>query len=132
MIDISNEVFSAVSNEVRARHEGIAVVGENISQPAKLPCVAMDETLNIVAEPDFGTSEKFSDVTYRVQVFAASETGKRAQAREIFATVCDVMSGLNLVRKTYTTTPELYNASIYQITGTFEGRVRSDGMIFKR
>lgn len=132
MIDISNEVFSAVANEVKAKHADTTVMGENVSQPASFPCVAMDETLNIPAELDFGGSEKYSAITYRVQVFSNSEAGKRATAREIFKTVCGVMARLGLVRKTYTPTPDVYNADIYQITGTFEGVVRQDGMIFKR
>jgi len=39
---------------------------------------------------------------------------------------------MNLIRKTYTTTPDVYNSSIYQITATFEAEIRSDGMIFRR
>lgn len=131
MIDYSNEVFTAIGNAVRAEHANVAIVGENIRQPSSFPCVAMDETYNVPSQLSSSDAEEYAAVTYRVQVFATGE-GKRSQAREIFATVAKTCHGLNLVRKTYTPTPDLYNSSIYQISATFEADIRSDGMIFRR
>lgn len=132
MIDYSNEIFTALATPLRTKFEGITIVGESVSQPASFPCVTVDETNNITAHRDSAERERYSDVTYRVQVFSNAETGKRAEAREIFKEVSNIMYGLNLTRKTYTTTPDVYNASVYQITATFEGTVREDGMIFRR
>lgn len=131
MIDVANEVFTAVASAIREQHPTAAVVGENVKMPASFPCVAMDETYNVSAHADSSNEDKFSAVTYRVQVFSTGE-GKRGQARTIFKTVSDAFRGLNLIRKTYTTTPDVYNSSVYQITATFEGHVRQDGMIFRR
>lgn len=132
MIDYSNEVFTAIGNAVRAKHgNDIAITGENVSKPASFPCVAMDETYNVPSQLSSSNAEEYAAVTYRVQVFASGE-GKRANAREIFATVADTCCGLNLIRKTYTTTPDMYNSNIYQISATFEADIRRDGMIFRR
>ena len=132
MIDFSNEVFTAIGNAVRAEHgNDIAIVGENISQPAAFPCVAMDETYNVPSQLSSSNAEEYAAVTYRVQVFASGE-GKRAKARKIFATVADTCYKLNLMRKTYAPTPDMYNSSIYQISATFEADIRRDGMIFRR
>lgn len=131
MIDVSNEIFNTVATAVRAKHSTIAVIGENVSTPASFPCVAMDETYNVPSQLDTSNTEKYAAVTYRVQVFCTGDA-KRANAREIFATVAETCHGLNLMRKSYTTTPDVYNSSVYQISATFEADVRHDGMIFRR
>lgn len=131
MIDVSNEIFNVVATAVRAEHSPVTVIPENTSLPASFPCVAMDETYNVDSQNDSSGEAKFAAVTYRVQVFCNGD-GKRANARAIFGTVADTMRSFNLMRKTYTTTPDVYNSSIYQITATFEADVRHDGMIFRR
>ena len=132
MIDFSNEIFTALATPLRAKFEGVTIVGESVSQPAAFPCVTVDETNNITAHRDSAERERYSDVTYRVQVFSNAATGKRAEARAIFKEVCDIMYGLNLMRKTYSTTPDIYNAAVYKISATFEGTIREDGTIFRR
>ncbi len=132
MIDYSNEVFTAIGNAVRAKYgNDIAIVGENVSQPAVLPCVAMDETYNVPSQLSSSDAEEYAAVTYRIQVFASGE-GKRSKAREIFSVVAETCHSLNLMRKTYSPTPDVYNSSIYQISATFEADIRHDGMIFRR
>ena len=131
MIDVSNEIFTALATAIRNAHSPIQVIGESISVPAVFPCVAIDEIYNVPSHLDTSGKESYNAVTYRIQVFASGDN-KRAVAREIFKTVADACWGLNLVRKTYTTTPDVYNSSIYQISATFEADVRHDGMIFRR
>lgn len=131
MIDVSNEIFTALANRIREEHNPVSVVGENVRFPSNFPCVTIDETYNVPSQLDTSETEPFAEVTYRVQVFCTGE-GKRAQARKIFATVSDACFGMNLIRKTYTTTPDVYNSSVYQITATFEAEVRRDGTIFRR
>lgn len=131
MIDVSHEVFTAIATPVREKHSPVQVIGENVNVPAQFPCVAIDEIYNVPSQLDTSDRETFNAVTYRVQVFCTGDN-KRAQAREIFKTVSDVCWGLNLVRKTYTTTPTVYNSNIYCISATFEADVREDGMIFRR
>ena len=131
MIDVSNEIFTALATAIRNSHSPIQVIGESISVPAVFPCVAIDEIYNVPSHLDTSNRETYNAVTYRVQVFASGDN-KRAAAREIFKTVAETCWGLNLMRKTYTTTPDVYNSSIYQISATFEADVRHDGMIFRR
>lgn len=131
MIDVSHEIFTAIATAVREKHTPVQVIGESVRVPAQFPCVAIDEIYNVPSHLDTSGKETYNAVTYRVQVFCTGDN-KRAKAREIFATVADVCWGLNLVRKTYTTTPDVYNSNVYQISATFEADVRHDGMIFRR
>ena len=131
MIDVSHEILTAIATQVRSAHSPVTVIGESISVPAQFPCVAIDEVYNVPSHLDTSQQETYNAVTYRVQVFCTGDD-KRAQARAIFKTVADVCWDLNLMRKTYTTLPDVYNSSIYQITATFEADIRHDGMIFRR
>jgi hypothetical protein len=132
MIDYSNPIFNRIAQKVWEVHgKEVRVIGEYVDIPKEFPCVAIDETYNIPTEIDSG-KQKYAAVTYRVQVFSNKRSGKRAEAREIYSTVADEMYDINLMGKTYTTTPDVYNANIYQIRGTFEGVIREDGMIFRR
>lgn len=132
MIDYSNEIFTRIANAVWAKHgKDAQVIGEYVATPKRFPCVTVDEMLNIPSQKD-NQKEKYVDVTYRVQVFSNKERGKRAEARQIFQTVSDVMYELNLMGKTYTPLPEVYNSEIYQIKATFEATIKDDGTIYRR
>ena len=131
MIDKSHEIFTAIAAPVREKHSPVTVIGESVKVPAQFPCVAIDEIYNVPSQLDTSERETYDAVTYRVQVFC-NGANKRAQAREIFKTVSDVCWGINLIRKTYTTTPDIYNSDVYCISATFEADIREDGMIFRR
>ena len=134
MIDIVNEVFNTVAITVREAHSGITVIGEYTRQPSKFPCVTLDETQNVTVESleDSSYVERYSGLTYRLQVFSNKAGGKKAEARSIFATADKVMLGLGFRRITYTTTPEIYESTIYSIVATYEAIVDASGVIYKR
>ena len=105
MIDFSNEIFDTVAKDLRSAYAGIKVVGEYVTAPTAFPTVTIDETQNVPAHLDSATSSKYARVTYRVQVFSNLKTGKRRQAREIYARLDDVLQGMGLFAVSYTTTP---------------------------
>ena len=131
MIDVSNEIFNAVATDLRSAYEGIKVVGEYVSSPTHFPTVTIDETGNVPTHLDSASSNKYARVTYRVQVFSNLKSGKRRQAREIYAYLDGVLQGLGLFAATYTTTPAIYNSEVYCITATYEAVVDRNGAIFR-
>ena len=134
MIDYLNEIFNTLATTVRDAHSGVTVTGEYTRQPSKFPTVSLDETENVTvgALEDSSAAEKFSGLTYRLQVFSNKQSGKKAEARAIFATADKVMLGLGFRRVTYTTTPEIYESTIYSITATYEAVVDIYGVLYKR
>jgi hypothetical protein len=130
LIDYSNEIFNAVALDLRSAYERIKVVGEYVASPTVFPTVTVDEISNVPAHMDSATLPKFAKVVYRVQIFC-NGIGKRAKAREIYGTVAKRLSLLGLVGVTYTTTPAIYNSEVYCITGTFQGVVDRDGMVYR-
>ena len=134
MIDYQSEIFTKVATTVRATHEGTTVTGEYTRSPSKFPTVTLDETENVTVASliDSSREDKYSGLTYRLQVFSNKTGGKKAEARSIFATADKVMLGLGFQRITYTTTPEIYDSTIYSITATYEAIVDANGVIYKR
>ena len=133
MIDIVNEVFDTVAKRVRATHRGVKVKGEYIRMPSEFPTVTLDEITNTVVGrlEDSSREEKYAHVTYRLQVFSNKKNGKKSEAREIFATADMVMRELGFRRVTYTTTPEMYESTMYSITATYEAIVSADGVTYR-
>ena len=134
MIDFLNEIFTNVATSVRTAHPGATITGEYTRQPSKFPTVTLDETENLTAAElvDSSDEEKFSALTYRLQVFSNKQSGKKAEARAIFSTADKVMLNLGFRRVTYTTTPEIYESTIYSITATYEAIAHANGVIYKR
>ena len=134
MIDCQNEIFTSVATAVRSAHAGTTVTGEYTRSPSKFPAVTVDEIENVTVPElvDSSKEEKYCGLTYRLQVFSNKTAGKKAEARDIFATADIVMLGLGFRRITYSTTPEIYDSTIYSITATYEAVVDANGVIYSR
>lgn len=134
MLDFNNEIFTTVANSVRVNHTGTTVTGEYARTPSKFPSVTLDETSNVMVGwlEDSSGEEKFAGVTYRLQVFSNNQSRKKAEAREIFATADAEMRRLGFRRVSFTTTPEIYESTIYQITATYEAVISAAGYVYKR
>lgn len=134
MIDHSNEVFTTVAKRIRNTHPGTTVTGEYIRQPSKFPTVTLDEFQNVMVDrlEDSSNEERYAGVAYRLQVFSNKRNGKRAEARTIFATADAELRRMGFRRVTYTTTPEIYESTVYCITATYEAVVDTAGCVYKR
>jgi hypothetical protein len=134
MIDLNNEVFTNVAKAVRDNHVGTTVVGENTRKPSKFPTVTIDESENVMVDrlEDSSKEEKFAGVTYRLQVFSNKQSGKKVEVRAIFATADAEMRRMGFQRVTFTTTPEIYESTVYQITATYEAVVSAAGYVYER
>lgn len=134
MNDFENEIFTDVATDLRAKHSGVIVKGEYVRTPADFPMVAISEYENIMVDAlmDSFQAEKYSGVSYRLQVFSNKVGGKKAEAKAIFATADAKIRSMGFRRRTYTTTPEIYDSTIYSIAATYEAIVDTNGVIYKR
>ncbi len=134
MIDFSNETFTTVATAVRNTHPGTTVVSEYTRKPSQFPAVTVEEIGNVMVDhlEDSSNEERFAGVTYRIQVFSNKQSGKRTEARAIFATVDAELRRLGFRRVTYTTIPEIYESTIYNINATYEAVVSTAGYVYKR
>lgn len=131
MIDVSNEIFNTLAENLRFEYEDIQVKGEYDPNPARFPCVTVDEVSNIPTHLDSAEKNKYASVLYRVQIFSNKSVGKRAEARAIYKTVDETFMSLGLFAKSYTSTPTIYNAEIYSITATFGGIIAENGLVYR-
>lgn len=134
MLDFQNEIFTTVATVVRSKHTGTTVTGEYTRSPSKFPNVTLDEIENVTVSSlvDSSEKEKYSGLGYRLQVFSNKTGGKKSEARAIFATADAEMLGMGFRRISYSTTPEIYDSTIYCITATYEAIVDVNGVIYKR
>lgn len=134
MIDYLNEIFGNLAQAVRTVHYDATVTGEYTRKPSKFPTVTLDEIENIAIDrlEDSSDTERYSGLGYRLQVFSNKQSGKKAEARAIFLTADAEMRRMGFRRITYTTTPEIYESTIYSITATYEAVVDIHGVVYKR
>lgn len=134
MIDYQNEIFTTVATAVRSTHTGVTVTGEYTRSPSTFPTVTLDEVENVTVGSlvDSSDEEKYSGLGYRLQVFSNKTGGKKSEARAIFATADKEMRGMGFRRITYSTTPEIYDSTIYSIMATYEAVIDVNGVIYKR
>ena len=134
MIDFENEIFTAVATAVRSAHPGTTIKSEYVRSPASFPTVALSETDNINVDSlmDSSGAEKYAGLGYRLQVFSNKEGGKKTEAKAIFKTADEILCGMGFRRRTYTTTPEIYNSTIFSIMATYEAIADTNGVLYKR
>lgn len=134
MIDYENEIFTAVATDLREKHKGVVVKGEYVRSPAEFPMAALSESENVMVDNlmDSSGEEKYAGLGYRLQVFSNKVGGKKAEAKAIFATADKNLRGMGFRRKSYTTTPEIYNSTIFSITATYEAIVDTNGVTYRR
>ena len=134
MIDLENEIFTAVARAVRTSHAGTSIKSEYVRSPATFPTVALSEidNVNVDALIDSSREEKYAGLGYRLQVFSNKESGKKSEAKAIFKTADEILCGMGFRRRTYSTTPEIYNSTIFSITATYEAIADVNGVIYKR
>ena len=134
MIDYENEIFTAVATAVRSKHPGTTVKSEYVRSPAHFPTVAFSEidNVNVDALMDSSGEEKYAGLGYRLQVFSNTENGRKTEAKTIFKTADEVICGMGFRRRTYSTTPEFYNSTIFSITATYEAIASVDGVLYRR
>lgn len=134
MNDFINEIFTNVATVVRDDHPGTNVSGEYVRKPSKFPAVTLDEIENVMIGNlmDSSHKENYSGVTLRLQVFSNKKNGKKAEARAIFQTADAALYQMGFRRAAYTTTPEIYDSTIYSVTATYEGVISAAGYVYKR
>lgn len=134
MIDFENEIFTSVATQVKKKHPGAKVKGEYVRSPAEFPMVAVSEYENVGVDNliDSSQKEKYAGLGYRLQVFSNRASGKKAEAKAIFKTADEQLRGMGFRRRTYSTTPEIYDSTIFSIVATYEAIMDANGVVYRR
>ena len=133
MIDVENQVYTAVATALRTAHDGIGVSGVENYAPTKFPFVSFVEADNYsdLATRDSASSENHVNVMYEVNIFSNKKDGKKAEAKAIEATIDGVMDGLNF-SKTSSTPINEGDGSRYRKVVRYVAVVSKNNVIYRR
>lgn len=131
MIDVENDVFTAVATALRSAHSGIYVVGEYVPAPKTFPAVSIVEADNRVLER-YRTEniENAVSVMYEVNIYSNKSSGKKTEAKAIAATVDDAFTSLGFTRTMRNQIANLNDATIYRIVCRYEAIVDKDLWVY--
>ena len=131
MVDLENDIFTAVAEALRASHTGINVTPEYINAPSSFPSVSIVEANNYVV-PSARTLniENAVNVMYEVNVYSNKASGKKAEAKDIAATLDEKFAEIGFTRTMMSRVPNYNDASIYRIVCRYEAIIDKDFWIY--
>ena len=127
MIDIENQVFTPIAQEIRSQFSGAFVTGEYVKAPARFPHVSIVEQDNYmsIGHADTGSAEKYSTIMYEVNVYSNRQSGKKTECKQIMAVIDHMMYARNFTRLSLVPVPNMEDSTIYRLTARY--RAETDG-----
>lgn len=134
MIDIENELFTAVAAEVRKKFPGAYLTGEQKASPSKFPCVSIIETGNVTYErtADSASNENHVIVTYEINIYSNKTEGKKMECKAIQKVVDERMLGFGFGRIMSEPVPNLIDSTVYRVLSRYRGIVDKNKIIYGR
>jgi methyltransferase-like protein len=132
MIDIENEVIDTVMKAVQTAHTTVKVYSENPERTNTLPCVTIEQVDNSVY-PDTMTSgnvENHAMISFDINIYTSSATGKKQEAKSIAKTIDTSMAGLGLVRTFSGVLPNIVDLNVYRLNMKYSAVVSQDKHTF--
>lgn len=132
MVNKRNEVFTRVKNSVIALYPSVDVSSEYIVTPKSLPHVSIEMTDNYSPRERETNSlvEKYSVMTFTVNVYSNKASGKMEECYSIMNAVDTAMRNMNARRLSLSPVPNLENASLGRLTARYQ--VEADNEYFYR
>jgi len=135
MINCENEVFSTVSQAVRAQYANAFMTSEPVASPSKFPCVVLREMDNSTYQRTLDSSgtENHAQLMYQAEVYSNLSTGKKSQCRAIMALIDEEMQKLGFLR-IGCGPMEMPNANqtIYRVVARYRGTISKDLIMYRR
>lgn len=133
LADIENIIFTKIATRLRLEVEGIFVVGESQSVPARFPCVTLMEADNYVYEKSQTAQiENHANLMYEVNTYSNLGSGKKAQCKKIVQIIDDEMAQMGLTRITKQTVPNLEDATICRMIARYRGVQDKENRIYQK
>lgn len=132
MIDYQSKIYTFVATSIKAAHPDTKVSSEYTRSRSETKCVTCEEIENTDVQSlnDSSRQEGYARLKYRIQAYSSAQKGKKAEARAIFSTADKAIKQLGFIRKTYATTPDLYESTGCEIIATYEAVISADGVIY--
>ena len=133
MVDIENEIFNAVSKQLRAMYKNIFITGEYVKAPPSFPCVSIVEMDNQAYRRTRSTDcvENHAQVMYRINIYSNKVSGKKAECKAILSIVDDVFSGLGFNRMGASPIQNENDATIYRMVAQYRAVISTSKKIYR-
>ena len=132
MIDIENDVFTAVAEAIRERFQNVFISSEYVETPARFPAVTIMEADNrVLYSMRTLNIENAISSMIEINIYSNRSSGKKAEAKEIAAVADEVMSSIGYTRTFREQIPNLNDATIYRIVCRYEAVVDKDLWIYQ-
>ncbi len=134
MIDEEIAIFDAVARDVADVSPGAYVSSQHVSAPPQFPAVSVVESSNTEYErcADSSGRERYSAVTYTVNVYSASRGDPKGECRAIVSAINRRMRSLNFTRTYCGPVDNAADPSIYRIVARYTGVVDEHGLTYGR
>lgn len=132
MIDLENDIFTAVATALRTEYPNINVYGEYVEIPAGFPCVTIVEADNrIYEEMRTLNIENAVRVMYEMNVYSNKAAGKKSEAKAITTTADEVFASIGFTRTFREQIPNLKDSTIYRIVCRYEAVIDKNFWIYQ-
>lgn len=127
MIDVEQEVFNAVYDDVAPLCAKNGFRGVHTPSPTAFPTVTLFEIDNRI-DRDRNSNSSFEDyavLVYEAHVYATT----KAKCRSVFAALDEALAIYNFNRFSGAYTPNLPNSQVHEYVARYQVRVSNDGCL---
>lgn len=132
MIDISNELYTLLVNELALYDNSIETSSVYTNVPSKYPFVSFEEIDNSIYENGMDDSEieNFVNVDYEINVYTKNPS-KKSKATAIANVVDTLMKNKGFIRRTMNSLQNT-DETTYRIVIRYSGVVSKDQVVYRR
>ena len=132
MIDVSNEIFTELTNALTSYDNHIGTSSVYVNIPSSYPFVSIEEKENTPYQrgEDWENIENFADVHYEINIYSKDPL-KKTNAEKIFKVVDNYFNNIGFVRITKTPLQDA-NETIYRIVVRYNAIVSKNKDVYRR
>lgn len=134
MIDMEDDIFNEVAEQVYEKYPEVFMTSEYVKSPSSFPCVSLVEIDNTTFS-DTQTTDGYENhvaVTYELNVYSNRDVGKKSECKEIVSLIDELLLGFNFARTMLEPVPNLEDATIYRMLGRYRAVIAKDKTIYRR
>ncbi len=134
MVDIETEIFTGIATKLRNKYGAkFTVYGETVLAPSEFPCACIEESDNYAYSQsrDSSSNENHAELVYDVNVYSNKRNGKKAECKEILATIDEYFTDVGFTRITKNPI-SLDDATKYRLFARYSAVASHNGKIYRR
>lgn len=132
MIDIENQIYSRLADELETKVPSIKVFNQHQFETATFPVVTIVELNNVAVGVSSFNKEVTSRISYEVKIYSNKEGVGYIEAKQIAHLVNNYLTSLGFTREMIQPIPNYSDTGIYQIVARFSAVVDTAYRTYRR